>query len=566
MAKAGAQIEITASSSRLAAGLSAAASRFGAFANTVGGRMRKMFSGKDGAWSTGKGAIANFGGDMIGRGIDALAGAAGEVRDFEDTLQRLGQSTHQNEAQMSALADSIRRTSDATGVSRNELAQAASVYFDKTSDVQGMTKALDVFARTAQASGAASSELVDVAAAMKDSMKMDSSEYEETFGALIAQGEAGKVTLKELAREAPSLMAMFSKFGTGKRGVLEMNAAFQVGAKAFGSASQAATGLEAMMGMLQARQSQLAAQGVKVFKQNKDGTVTLRGLSEIVDDIRKKNIDPRKWGKVFGENKEGRNFLETLLKFPDLYQEILAAGQKTGVVQEYAMARADSRAGRLELSINRMKGALADAFTPERIEAFTRAIESAAEKIGPLVDGVGKIADFTLGQAFGLGKSIRGLISGDGNMFREQLGASRMKRLGIAGFGTTDNMTRGEAALARNAAGWDSAVKRIMGAEKNERVSKESIRAAYIASRAQGGYEAVGEMTAGSSYLRNAGVTEAQAREAWVKEIAESNERGLAMLAEAIAGLKSSPPTVQIGDNQVARAAGKSTDVRRRTH
>ncbi len=560
MAKTSAQVEITASSSRLAAGLSQASSKFRSFAAGVGRRMGSLFGkGKDG-FSTAKGAVASFGGDMIGKGIDAIAGAAEGVREFESDMQRLGQATHQSDAQMAALAESLKATSIATGINRNELAKAASVYFDKTSDVEGMAKALDVFAMTAQASGAATQDLVGVAAAMKDSMKMDSSEFLEAFGGLIAQGEAGKVTLKELAAEAPSLMAMFSKFNTGKEGLMQMNAAFQVGAKAFGSASQAATGLEAMMGMLQARQSQLAQQGVKVFKVNKDGTVVMRNMQDIVADIGKKNIDPRKWGKVFGENKEGRNFLETLLKYPDLYKQITDAGSQAGVVQEYAMNRAASRAGRLDLALNQMKESVANAFTPERIEAFTRGVEAAAEHIGNLVEGLGFIAD-GLGALSGVGKSIRGALSGSGNMFREQMFTNRVERgmspILAAGKG---DMSKGDVALQRNAAGWDAAVAKILGSERDERTTKDSVRAAYISSKSEGGYENLGAKIAGDQYLRNAGVTKEQAEEAWKKEVIASNEKGLAMIAAAIAGMN---PKVQIGDNQNARSVNKATHARR---
>lgn len=564
MGKAAAQIEISASSSRLGANLSSAYGKFMAFGSTVARGVGRAFSKinfKPG--ETMKRAVGNFGGDMMGRGLDALVDTAHNVRDFESDLQRLGQTTHATPAKLRGLRDSLRETSLATGIDKNELAKGAATYFDLTSDAEGMSSAIAKLGRVSQASGASLEDLVRASAAAKDNMGVGADEIESLFSGLIMQGEAGKVTLKEMGTELPSLLAMFSKFGTGREGVMQLSAAWQVGAKAFGSASQSATGLEAMMGMLQARQKQLHGQGVEVYKVNKDGSVTLRSLASIVDDIRKKNIDPRKFGKIFGENKEGRNFLEMLLKFPDLYKQIVDAGQNSTAVQEYAMARAQSDAGRLDIALNKLKVSIADAFTPERIAAFTSAVENLVDKVGPLVDSLGKITDMTLGTAFGLGKSIRGVVEGSANPFVHRLVKSRADKNGVFGIGSSDN-SKGDLALQRNARGWQQAADRILGSEQGGRTSKASLRAAYIASEQQGGFENLGASTAGESYLRNAGVTKQQVTEAWGKEVVEAGEKTNKLLAE-IAKKVGQSPTVQIGDNQNARSVAKSTDARRNT-
>jgi TP901 family phage tail tape measure protein len=583
MGKANAQIEITASTSKLAAGLAVAAAKFKAFGGAVARGMGAGLKGLNKKLQPGetmKRAVGNFGGDMMGRGLDMFVDAAAGVREFESNLQRLGQVTHKSPAEIDALGKSLRATSVATSISSAEMMNAAGIYFDLTSDTAGMTKAMDVFAKTSQASGAGMEDLVRTAAALKDSMGIGADEMESVFSGLITQGEAGKITLKELGGEAPSLLAMFSKFGTGRSGVMQMNAAFQTGAKAFGSASQAATGLEAMMGMLQARQGQLKKEGVNVFKVNKDGTVVLNNLADIVSQIGDKKIDPRKWGKVFGENKEGRGFLEMLLKMPGTYDDILKAGEATGTVQEYAFNRAESKAGRLDLALNRMKESIAGAFTPERIEGFVKAVENLAEKMGPVVDMVGKIGGF-LGGMQGIGESIRGVFT-ETNPYAED--AARVSMAGGPGGARNWGLSDEDAAKQKakdqisldKAAAFGKTRDSIMGGEINERMSPESKRRAVLASyqgdTRDGGRNstAADDATrlAGSQYLGAAKITPAEQKEIFGKALAEeiskvaSSEIGAAI----IEGFKQTATNLTIGDNQVSKAADRSTEARRGTH
>lgn len=566
MAKAGAQIEISASSSRLATGLSQAYGRFMAFGRDVGrglGRAFKAINAKLAPGDTAKRALGNFGGDMLGRGMDAIFDAAGEVRQFESEMQRLGVTTQKTPAQMLELRNALMQVSAATGINREQLVAASALYFDLTSDADGMSKSIGALARVSQASGAGMEELVKTSAAMKDSMNIGPEQMEAMFSGLIAQGEAGKVTLRELAREAPALMAMFSKFNTGAAGVMQMNAAFQVGAKAFGSASQAATGLEAMMGMLQARSSKLKSIGINVFQ--KDGR-TLRNLQDIVASIAKVNPKQSSWGKIFGENKEGRAFLEMLMKYPELYKEIVAAGSNAGLVQEYANSRAESAAGRLDIALNKMKLTIAEAFTPERIEGFVRAVEGLADKLGPIVDGVGFVAD-KLGGLTGVGKSIRGFFSSanpweqNNDIIRDSL-VAQSKGYVLGADNSPEKMAgRLKAAQLRiaNRDAFASASSSIIGAEVNDRTSAASLRRAMFAAmsdRSQAG--GLGAQTAGSLYLKNAGSSLDKEREKFGAEQLKVMEDGLAKIATAIAA---SQP--QIGDNQVARSTTKATAPRR---
>lgn len=574
MGKASAQIEITAGSSRLGAGLAAAYSKFQSFGGAVARGMGRTFKAINAKLAPGemtKNAIGHAGGDLIGKGLSELTDGANAVRDFERDLVRLGISAKRSPAELDALRKSIRATSVDTGIGSAELIKAGAAYFDLTSDAAGVSTAVDGFAKVARASGADIGDVTKAAAAMADNMGIASSEFESTFSGLIEQGKAGKISLKDMGAEFPSLLAMFSKFGHGRQGVMELGAAFQVGAKAFGSASQAATGLEAMMGMLQARQAQLHAAGVEVYQTNKDGTVTLRNLHDIVKQIADKKIDPRRFGKIFGENKEGKNFLDMMLKFPKLYDDVLAAGKDTGAVLRDGLAFAESDAGRLDATFNRLKETVAAAFTPERISAFVNAVENLAGKLGPVMDSVGWIGD-KIGGMYGVGQSVRGLISGNANNnpWRDSQIADSME---LAGNSALDLRTmkyrtpeervgqRKAAELrAANREAYDSTVGNIMGGEKNDRTSPESIRRAYLAATVDPSKAGnLGVQRAGDRYLEAAGVTKAEAGAQITKAVIDELKASNAKIVEALAKIQ---PVLKLGDDQVAKSSAKSTHAR----
>jgi TP901 family phage tail tape measure protein len=564
MAKANAQVEITASSSRLIQGLTAAGAKFKSWAGSVASSMGSAFKRVNKALEPGdtaKRAIGNFAGDMMGRGFDAVIGAAGDVRDFERNLIRFQLATDGSAASTAAMRKEVAAISRDTGVAREAVLAGAQAYVGFTGDAAGAAAAAKLFADVSVATGASVTDVAQGMAALKTSMGITAKEGEAAFSALIVQGKGGAVEIKDMAGELAALAPQFALFkgGKGVEGLRELGAGFQVIMKNSATASDAATKYSALMTSLNDPRTlkELRRMGVQV-KDNKgkllEASTVFANIAKSKELFAKENLS-----KAFGRQ-EARLAVLALKEHIGTYNDLRKAAEDTGAVQRDKMTFLESDAGRLDKAMNSLKVSIAEAFTPARIEAFTRAITDLVAHVGPLVEGLGKIAEHTLGQAFGVGKSIRGLISGDGNIFKEQLGAARVKRLGLAGLGTSDDMTFSERALQRNAAGFDSARSGILGAERDEKVTKESIRAAFIASQQRGGFEATGAATAGSAYLRAANVTAEQAAEQWTKEIAASNERGLKMVADAIAKMN---PTVQIGDNQVARATTKATDARR---
>jgi len=97
-------------------------------------------------------------------------------------------------------------------------------------------------ALTAQASGAAMSDIALSADAMAGSLKIHSGEMQKAFDILVAGGKAGKFELKDMSQYLPSLLPAFAALGyEGTEGLQKVVAMLQVMRNQAGSSSEAAT-------------------------------------------------------------------------------------------------------------------------------------------------------------------------------------------------------------------------------------------------------------------------------------------------------------------------------------
>lgn len=585
MGKASAQIEITAGSSRLASGLSAAYSKFQTFGSAVARGMSAAFKKINAKLAPGdvmKNAIGHAGGDLIGKGIGAITSAAGDVRDFERSLIRYQIASGGSAEATAALRSQIRGVSLETGISSAEVLAGASSYVALTGDVEGARDAMSAFARISQASGSSVSDVATATAALKQSMKIDGSQVEAAFSGLIVQGKQGAVEIKDFAGELATLSPQFAQFGnTGLGGLREMGAAFQVIRQGAGTAGEAATQFQAMMGELVTSHKELAAIGIKVFQKNpQTGRKELKNFTQIAEELASNKAlnDPAKLAKIFGR-KESQAAVRTIRSQIDAMKGLAKAGEDTGAVQRDLSTFLESDAGRMDAAFNRVKVTIAEAFTPERITAFVNAIEGLVDKLGPVVDLVGKAAD-VLGGIAGVGKKLvefssdnananpwgnalddiadRNIAENDGDWLVTPDG-QWVKRDSAQGRGHT----KAASLRVSNRAAYNRAVGDIMGGEVDERTTKESIRRAYFAAAADPSKEGgLGLNRAGSRYLEAAGITKAQAGEQIGKDMAAALTKSN---AELVAAIKAIPGiNVKVGDDTIAKSERRSKEPRRR--
>lgn len=379
-----ANIEITASSNRLAAGLRAAMSRVQAFARGAGASMRSI---------TGNSTVGNVAGNLAGRGIDFVADQARAVKDFETKLTRLGIAGDLSADKLDEFRRKARSLSTEIGLGATPILEGAQTYVDLTGDIAGAGNAMAAFGRIAQASGASVSDVSTATAALQQSMKLDASQIEAAFSALIVQGKAGAVGVKDFAGELATLAPQFAQFrgSAGLVGIRAMGATFQMIRRGAGSASEAATQFQALMGELANPQTvkQLKAIGVEVF----DASGKMKSWTEIIDALASNKLlnDPRKVAAIFGR-KESQAALRSVREYVGEIHRLAEAGKDTGAVQRDLMTYLSSSAGKMDKAWETMKNKIAEAMTPERIEAFANALMKVLDFAAKLVGFIDKVA------------------------------------------------------------------------------------------------------------------------------------------------------------------------------
>jgi TP901 family phage tail tape measure protein len=361
---------------KMGRGLRVARKRVGAFAKSsrsmVGSAMRGI----------GFGAIAAGGGIVA-----ALASGGREVLRFEERMTRLQIQSGRTVHQMGDFRSQIDKVSRETGVARGEILDAASGFVSLTGDMDGAQDSLKTFARVAVASGASMTDIANTAAALRQNLNVRPDEMEKAFSIILAGGKAGAIELKELSGLLSSITPMFSQFGTtGAEGMAELGAMLQLSRQGFGSATEAVTGMQGMMVAFTKNAKKF--KGVKIFQKDpKTGEKTMRNLRDIVVDLGNSKLarDPGKLLKAFGRV-EGFRAFQQLVKNKGALDALIESTRNADDVGKDFDTFQESAAGKLKLALNTFKQAIAEAFTPAKIEAFVKAVEKTFEWLVKLVE------------------------------------------------------------------------------------------------------------------------------------------------------------------------------------
>lgn len=476
----------------------------------------------------GKAAAGHVIGGISERGIDMITDAAGEVRSFERNLIRYQITTNGSAASTAAFRREVAQVSQQTGIARDQVLAGASSYVALTGDAAGAGTAMKSFARIAQASGASVEDVSTATAALRASMGLEAKDIEAVFSGMIVQGKTGAVELKDMAGQLAELAPRFALFKNAKsvEGIREMGAAFQVIRNNAGTAAGAATEFESLMGELAKNQvvAKLHAIGIEVY----DAKGKMKSATEIFEQLAasQKLMGKGVLADIFGR-KEAQLAVLALRDHIGEYRELKTAAEDTGAVQRDLNTYLESDAGRLDQAMNQLKLTIAEAFTPERIAKFTSAVEALVDKLGPVVDLIGKASDL-MGGIYGAGQKVRGWLSGNanGNPYGGDTSPEAMQDYQTlnsakgawirdpAGGYVETNSERGRALIANaksntaSRAGYDTAVSSISGLEKNGRSTNASLFVA--ASQYQTGAN-LGANEAGRKYLRAAGYGEGTA-------------------------------------------------------
>lgn len=360
--------------------------------------------------------------NVVGAGITGvIVAGAKDALNFDKILTQLYVSSAHAMGTTDEMRASFLRLSETTGVAKEELVAATQAYVALTGDGAGATKAVETFARVATASSSSIDDISGAAAALTQQFGIMPADMEQAFSILIAGGKAGKIELKDMAALTASLGASFKQFSgsQGLGGAASLGALFQLTAKDFGSASEAATGLERLMSNIQAREFDLADAGIKVRVGGKKGKGEFKDLVSIVkllDEYQSK--DAKGFNDAFGDNIIAKKALTAI---SDNIDQVESLTESTRNAKDVAIDLAtvqQSASFRAAASWNKVKVAIANAFTPERVESIAKSIESITGVIIKVIDAVGGvnhavfllIATWTALKAVQLAGAVGGII------------------------------------------------------------------------------------------------------------------------------------------------------------
>ena len=418
-----AQIALTANPSALSTGLNAAYRMVANFAklsaSTLQGLRLAPQAPKDGGgFSVARAALGTAVGMYTKRGIDLLVDQGRQIFAFNDDLVRFGIAARISGTQLDWVGRAARNVASETGIAANEVLRGARAYVDMAGANAFTVDKMSLLARVSQATKADIGDLSQVVFQLQRSMKVSDKDLENTLGGVINMSKDGAVHFAQMSQEIAELAPQAARYGmVGREGVNQLTALMQVARTGFGSVSEMGTGITRVFTGLTMHASKFAGYGVRVFNVAKDGTKTWRKFSDIFHDISTNNIlskDPELLRKVFGRSEADRT-IRLWMEGVKVLHELEDAGKANGTVQADLATYGESAAGRTQIAMERMKNAVAEAFTPERIQKFVGAIEDLGTKMGPLAEAVGKIGD-GLGYLYSVGKRIRGWIGNKGEL------------------------------------------------------------------------------------------------------------------------------------------------------
>jgi hypothetical protein len=477
-------------------------------------------------------------GALKAAGMPGLDEMIADVFDASRELTRFQIDAQLSRSQVAAFNDELLRVSNATGVSRHALIEAAHAYQILTGDAAGAVASSQLFAEVANASGSNMQDIAAAAASMRKNLNIDPSDFRAGFDILLNMGHKASVELRDFAGEMADLNPMFKDFGgkSSTEKLAEMAAVLEVTKYNFGNASEAANGFkQAMTQISKSKVSEkFAAHGVKIWDFDpKTKTHVKRDYFDVIKDIHDKIKDRKVLSDILGGRQEAYRAFTAQL---DHYEEMLALqkeSQNSNQVAKDNQTWMESSSGRLAKLWEQIKNSVAEAFSPDRIEAFVSILEKAGQAYNAI---------------FQFGRKVRGVFSGNAAATYSEEDLAMFSGSGVAQLlargATPEEIEHRKAAAERNMANtraFNAAAENIMGGEVNEASTPESIRRALEA-KYSSGFKYSGASDAGATYLKNAGyndpidvarksleaINTAAAQQQLARTIAEAIKTGLA--------------------------------------
>lgn len=424
--------ELRADGARLPGDLARAESQFARAGRKFGRRVgRGLSRGIRGAFGKLKSLAGGLGiGGALGFGVGLQEALA-----FEKQIENVAVQTEFTAGETDNLRKTVMGLSNELGISRTEIASGVETLGDLIGATGVTTEQVTTLARAMKASNGDAAVLGRLMQVLQKQFGLTGREAEAALSSILSIGKQGSIPLAKMAESAPSLVAVAKSAGIGANQLGLLVATTQELEGVFGDANAAANALEGVFGNLANRERQIRkAFKVNVFEKAADGTIKQRNAFEVLSEILPKVAkDARLVTKGFGARKEVGQAIRALAdpKIQRRISDLARAGKDLDKVQEDLDRRALSPATKMEKGLNRVKLAVAKAFTPERIEKFAAAADGAADAVSAVGSAISEMYDRWNEGAAGLDPQANAIDAAR----KQGLSDAEIARRGLAGTG-----------------------------------------------------------------------------------------------------------------------------------
>lgn len=323
--------------------------------------------------------IASAGG--LGKYIGAYAVVRGfqtataSALEFSETLNNLSVDSQGTVGNIDDLKTKILQVSDATGKSKEEVAALIGRFIELTGDGQQAVGMMDRLVKISIAARTSTEDTATMTASLMDHLKIAPDQIEKAFSVVSTAGKMGRIELKNFAGFFSTMGANFQQFANSQsiRGLTSVASGMQYVAKSFGSASEAATGMNQLMLGLLTREKQL--NDIGIVTRNAAGE--FREFSGVLFDMFEsdKLQTTAEYTKVMGREASRLITFNALKKNREEWVKTAREIENADNISKDYHDRQNSANARFQKQMNRLRNEMQRALTPERIDLMINALK-----------------------------------------------------------------------------------------------------------------------------------------------------------------------------------------------
>ncbi|RXT59851.1 phage tail tape measure protein [Pseudomonas syringae] len=318
-----------------------------------------------------------------------------------------------NQPQEAELTTSVIKTSQDTGMARNDVADLVNKLVGAGMSLDKALSYAPVAAKFAVGQGASGNDTANMIQALQQNAKItDPKVMEKALEAIAMQGQAGSFEASDMARWFPQLLAGMGKLGvTGMDSVSQLGAILQVQMKTAGGSDEAANNLKNWMEKIGSTDVVKSYKDVGIDYQGSLNTGIQKGMSTLESSFALaqryiEKTDPEKAKKMKeatakiskeadpAKAKEMLDSLEQALRTGDLFADMQVKAALTAYTQNrglYEQLKKDSQnaSGILDKNLAERRGASSQIWA-ETFQAVNDSMRSIGDAIRRVTDAVAK--------------------------------------------------------------------------------------------------------------------------------------------------------------------------------